>query len=599
MDPRPDDAPTNAEATDAAMTAGPAPDGPVANERVVAGAGANEPIAQLPPTGVGGRGRWLVGGGIAIAAVAGLVLAVTLLAARPLPEALKYAPAGSALLVELRPELPGDQRQHLGNFLAHFPGFKDQSLLQDKIDEALARIVNESTAGQVDYTSQVKPLLAGPMEIALSGAGLSDMMSDRGGGRFLVVATTESGTTCDDIFKATTIADAHRSIEIRTVDDSLSLSCAVHGRFVLVGDAASIRGGLDARLDGKGMDTNATYRSALTTLDGDQLASLYIDGSAIADMVTDVMRLTGQTFDSDFFAPWTIAGVRVLDDAIVIDSHAPPVPRNLPSGAPTFAPASKSRFAEALPAGSLGFVEIHGIGAVSAQALASLRADPDLATALDQLDAALQMLGGAETMTGWIQDVGVAVVPTDTAVGGAVLIRGTDADTVSSNVAQLKNLLILASTGTDITVHVDDHDGVDVISVDLGDLSELLRASGLDPGVLGEGRVQFAFAARGDMVIFAVGDGVVEQILDVEAGTSLGASASYVRAVRLSGETNDVQVYVAINSSLALIERFIPASDLESFNRDLKPYLENLAATSWSSTNASNASHSRVVLTVK
>ena len=83
-----------------------------------------------PATGVGGsRARWLIGGGIAIAAVAALLLAAALVGARPLPEVFTYLPADSAVVVELRPELPGDQRQHLGNFLAHFPGFADQTIL--------------------------------------------------------------------------------------------------------------------------------------------------------------------------------------------------------------------------------------------------------------------------------------------------------------------------------------------------------------------------------------------------------------------------------------------------------------------------------------
>ncbi|MEO7663613.1 MAG: hypothetical protein ABIV26_00685, partial [Candidatus Limnocylindrales bacterium] len=96
------------------------------------------------------RARWLIGGGIAVAAVAALVLIVSFLGGRPLPEALRYIPADSALVVEIRPELPGDQRQHLGNFLAHFPGFADQSILGQKIDEALGRMIRSSGA-PLDY----------------------------------------------------------------------------------------------------------------------------------------------------------------------------------------------------------------------------------------------------------------------------------------------------------------------------------------------------------------------------------------------------------------------------------------------------------------
>jgi hypothetical protein len=579
------DNPPNAEATDSAVA------GPVATE----------PEAPAGPTLGSNRARWLIGGGIAVAAVAGLVLIVTLLGARPLPEALKYIPADSAVLIEVRPELPGDQRQHLGNFLAHFPGFADQSLLQTKIDEALARIVSESTFGEVDYTTQVKPLLAGPMAIGISSDGIAEMTSGRAMAKFLLVTTTEGAgaTSCNAVFKATTVAETHRGVEVRSIDDSLSLSCAGDGRFILIGDIASIRAGLDARRDGKGIDTNSTYKSALATLDGDQLASIYVDGGALEELMTEVTELTGQTVQAGVLPRWTIAGLRVENDALIVDAHAPPVARALPSGAPTLAPASESRFAGSLPADTLGFIEVHGVGALTAQALAAMRADPASSSILDELETALQILGGTENIVSWIQDIGIAIVPTDAAVGGALLIRATDAAAASSRVAELKNLLVIASIGSDITVRNDVHNGIEVTSVDLGDVSDLLGAAGVDPGTVDVGRVQFAFAARGDTIVLAVGDGLIERILDVEDGSSLRTTDSYSRAVQLSGQRTDVQVYMAIDSVLALVERLVPASELESFNRDFKPYVDPLAATSVSSTNEAGSSSARIVLTVK
>src|SRR5664279_1901837 len=49
-----------------------------------------------------------------------------------------WIPAGTVIYLEGRADLPGDQRQNVGNIIARFPGFKDQASLDSKIDLAAA-----------------------------------------------------------------------------------------------------------------------------------------------------------------------------------------------------------------------------------------------------------------------------------------------------------------------------------------------------------------------------------------------------------------------------------------------------------------------------
>ena len=52
-----------------------------------------------PVAGAGrSRRRWVLGGAVAVAAVAGGIWAASFLGARPLPEALRYLPAGSVVV---------------------------------------------------------------------------------------------------------------------------------------------------------------------------------------------------------------------------------------------------------------------------------------------------------------------------------------------------------------------------------------------------------------------------------------------------------------------------------------------------------------------
>ncbi|MCI0582460.1 MAG: hypothetical protein L0227_06115, partial [Chloroflexi bacterium] len=123
---------------------GPTQPIPAAPDAVPAqAAGFSAPPAPVAPSG-GSRVRWAIGLGVAGLAVVVAIGAYLLLAGQPTPEALRYIPGDAAMVIEIRPELPGDQLQKVGNLLSHFPGFDDQATLTDKIDEAVSRLVGSA-----------------------------------------------------------------------------------------------------------------------------------------------------------------------------------------------------------------------------------------------------------------------------------------------------------------------------------------------------------------------------------------------------------------------------------------------------------------------
>src|SRR5262245_39432134 len=86
------------------------------------------PVATAPSGPKTSRGRWA-----AAIAVAALVIAITtgavvaLVGRSPDAVVMGYVPQGAVAYGEVRLDLPGDQRQAVGSFLSHFPGFADQS----------------------------------------------------------------------------------------------------------------------------------------------------------------------------------------------------------------------------------------------------------------------------------------------------------------------------------------------------------------------------------------------------------------------------------------------------------------------------------------
>lgn len=558
-----------------------------------------EPVAPPPQ----GRGRWIVAGFVVVAAIVGTIAAFLILGTKPLPEAYRYLPADSAVVLEFRPEFPGDQRQHLGNFLARFPGFADQSSFSDKLDQVLSRLVGQATDGQVDYWTQIKPLLAGPM---VAGVDADDVghMADGGTAAFgLLVATTDGSATCDVVFGTSTEGETHREVAIRSVLHDLS--CAVDGRFLLLGDMTSVKAGIDAQRDHTGLDGSSRFRSAREMLSGDQIALAYVDGAAFVGTLKELVPV-GNAADSltSMVPDWLVVGLRVEDDALQLEAHSPPMPAAaMASGVPTAAPPGTSAFATMIPADALGFIEAHGAGSSIQRAIARMEAEPNLAGAIEQLTGALTAVGGVTNVVGWIEDFGVAGIPTGDSVGAVVLIRGTDAAATAGRLAQLHNLLILASTGTDITLHDIDHDGVTITSVDIGDLDSVLGALGLESGGLDLGptaRLSFSLAARDDILLLGIGEGVVERILDTSEAASISTTSAYRRVVELAGRKSDFAAYLALDAVLGWAEaNLLNDADLETWSRDLKPYLDPLAGLGAAGTTTTTGGTGRLVITVK
>ncbi len=543
------------------------------------------------------RTRWIVAGLVSALAIGGAAAAALILGAKPLPEAFRYLPADSVIVAELRPDLPGDQRGHLGNLLAHFPGFADQSNLTAKIDETLARLVSEGSSGSVDYATGIKPLLAGPLVVGTGIDGLKGQTA-------LAVASTDGSVTCEGVFGSATALETHRAVAITSVEHGMA--CALDGRFMLVGDPASVRAGIDAHLDHKGVDTNARFTAARTRLEGDQVAIVYVDGKALTALAEGFANSLAPGIGigsaiADNLTEWFVVGMRIVDDAVQFELQAAPLKEaEVDASLPTDPPPATSRFASVLPSNTYGFVEIHGVGANLQRGLAILKANPKQADAVTQIEQALTVVGGIQNIAAWIEDAGVAVIPTGDSVGGAILLRGSDAAAVEGRVTQLRNLLVLASTGTDITVRDSEHAGVKITSVDLGDLETLLSAMGVDPGVTGTGaRLAFSMAARDDVLILGIGEGVIEGILDTSTGSSLKSSGAYARVVDLVGSPNDVEVFVSLDGLIGYVEANLPAALDGAGWTELKPYLEHLASLGEANVTTSTGGRSRLVITVK
>lgn len=576
------------------------------------------------------RKRWLIGGAAVLGAIAIVIVAYTVLSARPVPEALKYVPANSVAVAELRLDLPGDQLSRLGNLLAHFPGFQDQSTLAAKIDQSLDRLVRNASGGSVDYSTRLKPWLAGPAFVAvLPPAAARDPRASpdpttfpAGRPDLVVVATTNGQVRCEDAITDGGAREDIGAAEQMLVSTDRLRACVRDGRFALLGTPSAVMAAYDTHQAGNGIDDDATYARARDTLGGDRLATLYVSGAAgglMQAVASPGAELPLPSGLAGMLPAWTIAGLRAEDDALVADvvvapasasaTAAPTVPH--PTMA-TLPPPRSSQVAAFVPGDAVLVAEVHGAGVAAQNALRALVEDPQFEAVAGQLGSALALAGGPEGVVGWIDDAAIVIIPRpgdaasapgSLAVDGGLVLVAADDATAAAKAAQLKSVLSVAALAGGGSVNDESVEGGTVTTIDLGDLNALLGAAGgsvsaggvtIPPGT----RVTVSLATRGRLVLLGGDVGFGRAMLQVQAGATLADQAAYRRAIGRAAERNIVQVYVAGAALRELAGTMIPADELERWRTDVLPYVEPADALVLTSTFDGGLSRTRLVLTV-
>jgi len=569
----------------------PAPDAPMAP------AGAATPLevpAPMPPVAGGAAGpsrtRWFAAIGIAVVALAAGAGALLLAGAPSMPEAIKYVPADAALVIELRADLPGDQMQAVGNLLAHFPGFKDQSTIGAKVDEALSRLVAAMPGSSVDYQQDIKPILSGPFFASIRS--FDDLATSSEPRNMLIVATTNGSVTCGDTFEGQAVTtESYNGVEL-SIAAAQNAACVADGRFLLVGDVEGVKSGLDTRKAGTGLDTSARYKAARAELGLDRLATLYLDGGSLATAMpsADPQLQLGDLAGA--LPEWLMAGIRAEDDALLVDVAVAPAPdATMAPGMRTYAPVHPLGMTAFAPADTLVFGEFQGVGVSLENLVTQLQANPELADALQ----ALESFGGAAGLVDWIDDAGLVVFRQGDLAAGAVIIATSDAAGASEKVTALTTVLRLGAAGSDIEVSSSTVEGIAVTIVHIPDLSAL---SGTVDGSVPSIPLDFTIAAKDRYIIVGIGDQAMERVLGVKAGAGLADDAAFKRALGRSLANPQVLLYVAAGASVDWLDSAATQLGGTSIPADVQAYLDPLEGFIYSGTGGGQHGSFRIALTV-
>ena len=592
-----------ASSTGAAEPEPPGPYRPSASPEAADTAARTSPVPTTEVRRPGGA-KW----GIALVVVA-LAIGVTaagvfLLTGSTSPSVLVgYAPADSVMYGELRLDLPGDQRAKVADFLSHFPGFDDRSTLETKIAETLDLRLQEATDGEIDYSTDIQPWFGGQVGFAVGELpDAADPASARGS---LLVSVTDGARALAWVKEAADTAlesTTYSGVEMLVHEDGFveSAIAVADGRVMVAGDRSSVEQALDTRGD-SALASDPEFRAAFGAAPGTGVGFAFVDLRRYLDSTFSSFGSMGPEMpcgwdrgDLDPYLPaWGAFGVRVESDGLRLEASTAKV-EGFVAG-----PNRAGGIAEFAPASTLVLADGHEVGKTLIQVLDVYRDCPEVAEALTEAENVLSTFGGVNGTIDWIGDAGFVLASgPDGGVEGGLLVAPTDAAKARERLTSVYNLLVLGGSQVGIFTSEEDYNGAQIRTI-TGNLEDLAALGGAtDSGA--SGKIEFAYTATDEIVVFGGSASFVKAALDAGRGESLADSERYQKAVGQVGGENVGIVFVDITKGRETMEQAArdEGTDLDQYETEVRPWIEPFDVLV-QATVAGDPNHARAFISLK
>jgi Protein of unknown function (DUF3352) len=584
-----------------------------------------------PSQGGSGRGRRLRwAAAIAVIAIvlgASAAVAAFITGAASQSTVIGYVPADSLAYAEARLDLPGDQRKAVGEFLAHFPGFKDSAALDSKLDEALDQFIKDATDGKQTYTTDIKPWFGGELAFSLgplppasdfSNGGASAARQFRALGLLSVTDGAGAQAYFDKLSASTgeeTTKQPYNGVQLTVYagQDGPTLAYGVvGGKVVAIGDLASVKAAVDSG-GNSGFAGEPGPKAALGAADQAHVGFVYVALRPLMDWSSSLSKLTngagsgGMVMEpiSDALLKtipdWASYWLRVEQNALVMEAVAPKPEVSIGS-----TESRTSTLVKHVPSSAMVMAVSNSLGQTLGQAIDLYKDQPAYKPLVDQLDQALGVVGGRDAALGWIGDTAIVVNDAGGTPEGGLLVAPTDSSKAKALFTSISTLIGIGGSQQGITVRTEDYNGATITIVDLGDLSKQLGASGAGNQIGGlpipaGAHLEIAYAVTDDLVVIGTGPGFVKHVLDTNEGNSLASDSQYKDlAGRVGAGTG--QSFVDITAVRLMIEKAAATtgtSSLSKYESDVKPFIEPFDAMFASGTYQGDLGRATVIISVK
>jgi hypothetical protein len=524
-------------------------------------------------------------------------------------------PATTVQYSEVRLDLPGDQGPKLAAFLANFPGFKDQSQIQPKLDDVFDRIVRAATSGKQTYTADIAPWFGGqislgsglPSSFTAPGVAASPPSAEMvGASNMLVVIGIKDKARAEawlaTVVLSSTTKDTYNGTDIWTEGTgTLEHAVAVTDKVMLAGSVDGVRAAIDTKGQGALAD-DADFKAALAQVDHDYVALTLTRTRPYIDAVTKMVEfaspgiLAGSQLDETIAAlipAWQVSTGRFENDEFVTTATYP----SLPIGHD--ATNRKSTLLDHVPAKTIFYAESHDVGPGLTALLAKFRALPETKAAFAQFDQAMSLVGGFDAVAGWWGDAAVVVAPgADGVIGGGLLVKPSDKVAADRLFTTLRGFLALAGSSTGVNIHDEDHNGTPIVILDFSAVPGMTLGS-LPPGY----KAEVAYAVTNDVVVLGYGRDFVASVLDAAPGSNLASDDRFKNLLSRVGEENIGLSFLDVNAIRGLAEpvfqKLAPADIWATYEKEIKPYVEHVDALISSSRKDGALDRSQAALTAR
>lgn len=511
--------------------------------------------------------------------------------------AASYVPADAVMYMELRLDLPGDQREMLRQVLDRFEPIDTDTLLGAKLGDWLDDKLASSSDPHVSYSADIAPWFNGQLAMSMnaypSTADVAHMTAPESVA-FLGVADVAAARAFADRMRteaqqrgATFTAEQHQGVDVwsLSVDESHNGSISAMGpgfayaisadQLVLGTGSAAVNHALDVHAGGSAsLAQRAELQRLAARLPADRVGFGWFDATSMMQQIrADAAKLDpgmGQMLDglASSTSLFGVAAARFEHDRLTFETVG-----DAPQGA--FALENRDRgLARWVPSDAIYFSDAPNLGRTLAQVVGGLKTGLSSAGvtkgALDQVESALG--GDIESFVSWIGD-GAVVAGWDgeQPYGGLVLVPN-DVAAARQHLAQLTALARLGTLqpGGPISVTDETVQGVTVTT-----FRYQQPQGGFDGFDLPGAALQYA--VTDERVLIGFGDHFVGRVLSLSESQSLAASPRYQQAIAaVGGSTNAGSSFIDLTGLRAAVEKAIPAAERAPYDEMAAPYLAPL-----------------------
>jgi hypothetical protein len=534
---------------------------------------------------------------------------------------LGYVPADSTMYGEVRLDLPGDQRQKVGQFLSKFPGFADQAALDTKLDEVLDRLTSDSTSGKQRFTTDIKPWFDGQLAFSVGPIpemSTADPMATAKAFRALLLVSVKDEALARSWFSKAfadagiaSTSETYQGTELTLFSDPQTPGlqagfATVGGKVAIVGDATSVKAAVDTK-GSSGLAKAPDFAAADGALKGDDVGFIFVDMKELIDAsarmsqsiasappVSDALRA--------LVPDWTAMRLRFEGDALLVDGAFPHVAgiapeENHTNGVAAYAPPS-----------TVALFSSNDLGASLKKVFAIYRNEPTFAEGFKQLDQAAGLIGGLDASVGWMGDSGVVVAKSGESVEGGLVAIPADAAAGRQLLTQLRSFLQLGGQQAGVTVRDESYNGQTITIVDLGSLRDLAGMAGAlgglpaDPGTLPDGNAEIAYVATDQVVVVGGSPDFVKHVLDAGAGASLADDARFQGLLGRVDSQHTGLYFVDLAGVRTMIEGAMTSASAQEraqYEESVRPFLAPFDALIGTGSVSSTIDQAHYVITVK